>query len=73
MDTGTGVADGGARLERRSIGIPGHGHSAASRLGNHIKAFIAAVWPVGAKAFDGGVDQARVHSAQCLIAEAALL
>src|SRR6516225_11252056 len=46
MDTGAGVADRGARLERWSICIAGHGHSAASRLGNHVKAFIAAVWPV---------------------------
>src|SRR5215831_2870940 len=64
MDTGAGVADGGARLERRSIYIPGHGHGAASRLGNHVKAFIAAVRPIGTKAFDGGIDQARVNSAQ---------
>src|SRR5262249_11979679 len=43
MDSGAGVANGGARLERRSIGIPSHGHGAASRLGNHVKAFITAV------------------------------
>src|SRR5262249_54875492 len=67
VDTGAGVADSGARLEWWSIGIPGHGHGAASRLGNHVKAFIAAVWPVSAKALDGGVDQARVESAQGLI------
>ena len=62
VDTGAGVTDGGARLERRSIGIPGHGHGAASCLGNHVKAFIAAVRPVGAKALDGGVDQAWVEA-----------
>jgi hypothetical protein len=73
VDTGAGVADGGAATDGLAIFEPSHAHHPTRRLGDHVEALVLAVGAGQPEALDAGHDDARVRRAQALVVEAQLL
>jgi hypothetical protein len=69
VHTRAGIADRRPHIGGRAIREAGYAHSPAHRLGDGFKALVVAIGTVGAEAFDGGVDQARVERRQHLVAQ----
>src|SRR5271165_707560 len=70
VETGAGVADRRARLDRAPVGLAGDRHGTAGRLRNHVegeKVFIRAILP---ETLDLDVDDAGVDFADDVIAKA---
>src|SRR5207237_1431759 len=70
VQSGAGVADRWARLERAAVGLAGYRYRAAGCLGDHVEGEKILVRTILAKAFDLRIDDPRVDLAHHIVAEA---
>src|SRR5262252_1576554 len=66
---GARVADRRSRLDRLAARLAGDAHCTAAGLRYRIKAEPAFIWAAGPEAFDLGIDDARIESADDVVAE----